>query len=187
MAHTILTGDRPTRPLHLGHYVGSLESRVRLQRSHRTYVLIADLQALTDHAEAPDRIRRNVLEVALDYLAVGIDPDAATLVVQSGDAFDPDAAGVEALKADYRAGGLGDIAVKRRLVDVLDAFLAPIRARRATLAADPDHVTALLRSGTASGRAVAARTLADVRAAMRLDPPPAFASDAATAGPDASR
>jgi len=329
MANAILTGDRPTGPLHLGHYVGSLASRVRLQRAYPTYVLIADLQALTDHADAPERIRGNVVEVALDYLAVGIDPDVATLVVQSGvpelaeltgyflnlvsvarlqrnptvkeemrqkgfdadvpagflvypvsqaadiaafradlvpvgddqrpmielaaeivrrfnrlyrpvlvepealvarvgrlpgtdgsgkmgkslgnaiflsdpadvvtrkvmamytdpghvraadpgrvegnpvfaylEAFDPDPAAVAALAARYRAGGLGDVAVKRRLVDVLEAFLAPIRARRAALAADPGHVVALLRSGTARGRAVARRTLADVRAAMGLD------------------
>jgi tryptophanyl-tRNA synthetase len=81
---TILTGDRPTGPLHLGHYVGSLENRVELQREYATYVLIADVQALTDHAEEPELVRRNVLEVALDYLAVGIDPAAATIVVQSG-------------------------------------------------------------------------------------------------------
>ncbi len=84
MRKTILTGDRPTGPLHLGHYVGSLKSRVDLQREYATYVLIADLQALTDHAEQPEQIRRNVLEVALDYLAVGIDPREATIVVQSG-------------------------------------------------------------------------------------------------------
>jgi tryptophanyl-tRNA synthetase len=332
MAKTILTGDRPTGPLHLGHYVGSLQNRVRLQRDHDMYVLIADLQALTDHAEQPELIRRSILEVALDYLAVGIDPTVATIVVQSGvpelaeltvhylnlvtvarllrnptvkeemrqkgfdaelpagflaypvsqaaditafraelvpvgddqlpmieqtveivrrfnriypgprgpvlvepealvpriarlpgtdgsgkmgkslgnaiflgdpsdlvarkvmgmytdpghvriedpgrvegnpvfaylQAFDPDAARVEALEAHYRAGGLGDVAVKRRLIDVLEAFLAPIRARRAALAGDPAHVSALLRAGTARGRAVARRTLADVREAMGL-------------------
>jgi tryptophanyl-tRNA synthetase len=329
---TILTGDRPTGPLHLGHYVGSLESRVGLQRDHHTFVLIADLQALTDHADEPAQIRRHVHDVALDYLAVGIDPDVATIVVQSGvpelaeltvyflnlvsvarlqrnptvkeemrqkgfdaevpagflaypvsqaadiaafraglvpvgddqrpmielaaeivrrfnrtygpvlvepealvprvgrlpgtdgsgkmgkslgnaiflsdpadvvarkvmgmytdpghvrasdpgraegnpvfaylDAFDPDAAAVEALKARYQSGGLGDVAVKRRLVDVLEAFLAPIRARRAELAADPARIAAVLRTGTARGRAVARRTLADVRAAMGLHEPP---------------
>jgi len=84
MRKTILTGDRPTGPLHLGHYVGSLQSRVDLQHEYATYVLIADLQALTDHAEQPELVRRNVLEVALDYLAVGIDPTVATIVVQSG-------------------------------------------------------------------------------------------------------
>jgi tryptophanyl-tRNA synthetase len=298
-------------------------------------VLIADLQALTDHAEAPELIRRSVLEVALDYLAVGVDPGVATIVVQSSvpeltelatyflnlvsvarlqrnptvkeemrqkgfdadvpagflvypvsqaadiaafranlvpvgddqrpmielaaelvrrfnrlyrpvliepealvppvgrlpgtdgggkmgkslgnaiflsdpadvvaekvrgmytdpghvrasdpgrvegnpvfaylDAFDPDPAAVEALKARYRAGGLGDVAVKRRLIDVLEAFLTPIRARRAEIAADPARVADVLRAGTARGRAVAARTLADVRAAMGIgqwDPGP---------------
>ncbi len=291
-------------------------------------MLIADVQALTDHAEEPELVRRNVLEVALDYLAVGIDPAIATIVVQSGvpelaeltvyylnlvtvarlgrnptvkeemqqkgfgadvpagffvypvsqaaditafradvvpvgedqlpmieqtveivrrfnrlygatlveptalipkharlpgidgqskmgkslgnaiflsdppdvvskkvmgmytdprhiraelpgmvegnpvfgylDAFDPDEAGVDDLKRRYRAGGLGDVAVKRRLVDVLEACLAPIRARRDQLARAPDAVARILREGTQTGRAVAQRTLADVRRALRL-------------------
>ena len=84
MRRTILTGDRPTGPLHLGHYAGSLATRVELQHSHATYVLIADLQALTDHADRPEEIRHNVMEVALDYLAVGIDPGVSTIVIQSG-------------------------------------------------------------------------------------------------------
>ena len=325
---TILTGDRPTGPLHLGHYVGSLQNRVALQREYATYVLIADVQALTDHAEEPELVRRNVLEVALDYLAVGLDPAAATIVVQSGvpelaeltvyylnlvtvarlgrnptvkeemqqkgfgadvpagffvypvsqaaditafradvvpvgedqlpmieqtveivrrfnrlygptlveptaliakyarlpgtdgqskmgksldnaiflsdpadvvsrkvmgmytdpqhirvelpgrvegnpvfgylDAFDADAAGVDDLKRRYRAGGLGDVAVKRRLVDVLEALLAPIRARRSELARDPTTVARILREGTETGRGVAQRTLGEVRRALRL-------------------
>jgi len=329
MKKVILTGDRPTGPLHLGHHVGSLRSRVALQHEHATYVLIADLQALTDHAEDPGRIRENVLEVALDYLAVGIDPAAATIVVQSGvpelaeltmyylnlvsvarlqrnptvkeemqqrgfeanvpagflvypvsqaaditafkahlvpvgedqlpmieqtveivrrfnrlygpvlvepealvpevarlpgtdgqrkmgkslgnaiflsdppdvvaakvaamytdprhlrvedpgtvegnpvfsylAAFDPDRAAVERLKDRYRAGGLGDVAVKRRLLDVLDGLLAPIRARRTELARDPGHVRRILREGTGKARAVAQRTLREVREALRLD------------------
>ena len=83
--HIILTGDRPTGPLHLGHYAGSLENRVRLQgRCRRQYLLIADLQALTDHAGEPARIAANVLEVALDYLAVGLDPTRSPFVRQSG-------------------------------------------------------------------------------------------------------
>ncbi len=83
MTRTVLTGDRPTGPLHLGHYVGSLRNRVALQREYETFVLIADLQALTDHADNPALIRQSVLEVALDYLAVGIDPAVAAIVVQS--------------------------------------------------------------------------------------------------------
>jgi tryptophanyl-tRNA synthetase len=83
MSRTILTGDRPTGPLHLGHYVGSLQQRVLLQHEHATYVLIADLQALTDHFDEPEQVRANVLEVMLDYLAVGLDPAVATMVVQS--------------------------------------------------------------------------------------------------------
>ena len=329
---TILTGDRPTGPLHLGHYVGSLRQRVALQRAHATYVLIADLQALTDHADAPEKIRDHVLEVALDYLAVGLDPEAATIVVQSQvpelaeltvyflnlvtvarlqrnptvkdemrqkgfeaevpagflvypvsqaadiaafkanlvpvgddqlpmievaaeivrrfnrlygdadgpvlvepealldtvsrlpgtdgatkmskslgnvinlsdppdvvaarvrgmftdpkhlrvedpgtvegnpvfaylDAFDPDAAEVARLKQRYRAGGLGDSVVKRRLLEVLEAFLEPIRRRRAEWARDRAAAERVLREGTARGREVAAATLGEVRRAMRL-------------------
>jgi tryptophanyl-tRNA synthetase len=328
MKKTILTGDRPTGPRHLGHYVGSLRQRVALQHEHATYVLIADLQALTDHFDAPAQVRANVLEVALDYLAVGLDPAVATIVVQSQvpelaeltvyllnlvtvarlqrnptvkdemrqkgfeadvpagflvypvsqaadiaafkahlvpvgddqvpmieqaaelvrrfnriyapvlvepeallgpvsrlpgtdgeskmskslgnvinlsdptevvaarvrgmftdpkhlrvedpgtvegnpvfaylDAFDPDAAAVEALKARYRAGGLGDTVVKARLLEVLEAFLTPIRRRRAEWARDLPAVERVLREGTARGREVAAGTLAEVRRAMRL-------------------
>jgi tryptophanyl-tRNA synthetase len=332
MTRTILTGDRPTGPLHLGHYVGSLKQRVLLQRDYATFVLIADLQALTDHFDEPEQVRANVLEVMLDYLAVGLDPAVATIVVQSRvpelaeltmyflnlvsvarlqrnptvkdemrqkgfeadvpagflvypvsqaadiaafkadlvpvgsdqvpmieqavevvrrfnrtypgsagpvlvepeallgpvarlpgtdgeakmskslgntinlsgsadevalkvrgmftdsrhlrvedpgtvegnpvfsylDAFDPDAAAVAALKARYRAGGLGDSAVKARLAEVLDALLTPIRRRRAEWARDPGEVHRLLAEGTARGRAVAVATLAEVRSAMRL-------------------
>ncbi len=80
----ILTGDRTTGPLHLGHYAGSLKNRVALQESHRQFLLLADTQALTDNAHDPGKVRSNVLEVALDYLAVGIDPAKTTICVQSG-------------------------------------------------------------------------------------------------------
>src|SRR6266436_7307134 len=79
----ILTGDRTTGPLHLGHYVGSLQNRVRLQSEYDTHVLIADIQALTDNFEHPENIAANVFEVALDYLAVGLDPEKVKIVVQS--------------------------------------------------------------------------------------------------------
>lgn len=79
----ILTGDRPTGQLHLGHFIGSLRSRVGLQDSHHQHLLLADAQALTDNADNPDKVRRNILEVALDYLAVGIDPTKTTICVQS--------------------------------------------------------------------------------------------------------
>ncbi|MCU4335280.1 tryptophan--tRNA ligase [Acinetobacter pittii] len=79
----ILTGDRPTGQLHLGHFVGSLRSRVGLQDSHHQHLLLADAQALTDNADNPDKVRRNILEVALDYLAIGIDPTKTTICVQS--------------------------------------------------------------------------------------------------------
>lgn len=79
----ILTGDRPTGPLHLGHYVGSLRNRVELQHTHQQYVLLADAQAITDNADDLAKVRRYVTEVALDYLAVGIDPGVSTICVQS--------------------------------------------------------------------------------------------------------
>lgn len=329
MKKRILTGDRPTGPLHIGHYVGSLKNRVALQREYETFVLLADAQALTDNAEYPEKVRANILEVALDYLAVGIDPAVSTIVIQSMvpelaeltmyflnlvsvarvgrnptvkdeikqkgfqesvpagfyvypvsqaadiagfgahlvpvgedqapmveltveivrrfnrlyapvlvepealipqvarlpgtdgggkmgkslgnaialsdpadvvkrkvmgmftdpnhlrvedpgtvegnpvfsylDAFDPEPGVVADLKARYRRGGLGDVAVKQRLVEVLEAELGPIRARRAEHASDPGEVLRMLADGTARGRAVVARTLADVRGAMRLD------------------
>lgn len=80
---TILTGDRPTGPLHLGHYVGSLVDRVRLQREYDTFILVADVQALTDNFDNPQKVRDNVSEVVLDYLAVGLDPNIITIFVQS--------------------------------------------------------------------------------------------------------
>jgi tryptophanyl-tRNA synthetase len=326
---TILTGDRPSGPLHLGHYVGSLKARVELQRAYDTYLLIADLQALTDHADQPELIRRNVLGVAFDYLAVGLDPHVVTLVVQSAipelaeltlyylnlvtvarlqrnptvkeemrqkgfgsqapagfliypvsqaadisafrahlvpvgedqlpmieqtveivrrfnktygpvlvepqallsavprlpgtdgkakmskslgnaiylsdpheilvkkvmgmftdpkhvhaldpgrvegnrvfsylDAFDPEREAVEDLKRRYWAGGLGDVAVKQRLIEVLEQFLAPIRQRCAIYAKEPTEVLRLLREGSEKGRSVAAGTLQQVRAALRFD------------------
>lgn len=326
---TILTGDRPTGPLHLGHYVGSLRGRVELQHSHDQTILVADLQALTDNAGRAADVRRNVLEVVLDYLAVGIDPTVTDVALQSAipemamltvlylnlvtvarlernptvraeiemrgfrrdlpagfltypvsqaaditavratlvpvgddqlpmieqtneivrrlaqlagrqvlpecrallsstprlpgvdgrkaskslgnaislsaspdeiraavramftdpghvrasdpgrvegnvvfahlDAFDPDRDAVEALKAHYRAGGLGDMAVKRRLEEMLQALLEPIRTRRAQLAADPAAALAVLERGTERARETAATVLADVQEAFHLD------------------
>jgi tryptophanyl-tRNA synthetase len=309
----ILTGDRATGPLHLGHYAGTLRNRVALQRTHDQHLLIADLQALTDHADRADRVRDAVLEIALDYLAVGIDPDRTVICLQSGlpalaelsmlylnlvtvsrleriptireeiasrgfgravpagflsypvaqaaditafraelvpvgsdqaplieitneivrrvnalageqvlpearalipeagrlpaasgrgkmsksagtalplsarpeeisafvrsmytdpghlrvedpgrvegnvvfaylDAFDPDRAGVAELKARYRAGGLGDGAIKRRLEDLLQELIRPIRERRAVFARDPAQVIEILRLGTGRAR-----------------------------------
>ena len=86
MGKIILTGDRPTGKLHLGHYVGSLRRRVELQNSgqfEKIFVMIADAQALTDNADNPEKIRQNLIEVALDYLAAGLNPDKCTLFVQS--------------------------------------------------------------------------------------------------------
>jgi tryptophanyl-tRNA synthetase len=321
--HTILTGDRPTGPLHLGHYAGSLRSRVALQHEHDQTVLIADLQALTDNAGRPAHVAHNVLEVALDYLAVGIDPVRTTIALQSQlpaladltnlylnlvtvarlernptvkveieqrgfardipagflcypvsqaaditafratlvpvgddqlpmieqtneivrrvnrlagaevlreceallsntprlpgvdgrkasksagnaislsatpdeiraavqsmytdpkhlrvsdpgrvednvvfaylDAFDPNPMAVAELKGRYRHGGLGDVVLKRRLIDVLEALIAPIRARRAALGSDLAFVRTVIREGTAMARAVTDAVADDVR------------------------
>lgn len=79
----VLTGDRPTGALHLGHYVGSLANRLELQNTCEQFVMIADVQALTDHADDPKRVHDSILEVALDYLAVGIDPKKSTIFIQS--------------------------------------------------------------------------------------------------------
>ena len=329
MNERILTGDRPTGPLHIGHLVGSLNTRVALQSKYETYVLLADVQELTDHFDRPRQVRENVLQVALDYLAVGLDPQRATFVIQSQlpeiaeltvlylnlvtvshlrqnptvkteiaqkgygeavpagflvypvsqaaditafgahlvpvgadqlpmieqtreivrrfnalyapvlveprellspvsrlpgldgngkmskslgnaiflsdsadevrrkvmgmytdpghlraadpgrveghpvfaylDAFDPDSAGVAALKEHYGRGGLGDVTLKRRLVDVLEATLAPIRERRAVFAGDMEAVQEVVQRGTGRGREVAAQTMRAVRGAMGLE------------------
>ena len=319
----ILTGDRTTGPLHIGHYAGSLLNRLKLQDSHDQYLLLADMQALTDNAHDPAKVRANVIEVALDYLAVGIDPAKTTICLQSHlsaladltllylnfvtvarlernptikdeirargfgrdipagflcypaaqaaditafkarvvpvgedqaplveqtneiarrinatagrtilpearalipkagrlpgvdgkakmsksggnairlsasadqirkavramytdpghlraedpgqvegnvvftylDAFDDDKEAVEDLKARYRRGGLSDSVIKRRLEDVLQELIAPIRARRAVLAGDPAHVLRLVREGTARARVVTDRTRREV-------------------------
>ena len=86
MDKIILTGDRPTGRLHVGHYVGSLRRRVELQNSgeyKKTFIMIADAQALTDNAEHPEKVRNNIIEVALDYLACGIDPEKSSIFIQS--------------------------------------------------------------------------------------------------------
>lgn len=83
MKEQILTGDRPTGPLHLGHFAGSLQQRVMLQHSHQQTILVADLQALTDNGHHPAKVADNILNVVADYLAVGIDPDKTTICLQS--------------------------------------------------------------------------------------------------------
>ena len=86
MKQIILTGDRPTGRLHVGHYVGSLKERVKLQNSGKydeIYIMIADAQALTDNAEHPEKVRQNIIQVALDYLACGLDPEKSTIFIQS--------------------------------------------------------------------------------------------------------
>ena len=86
MSNIILTGDRPTGRLHVGHYAGSLKRRIELQNSGKydeIYVMIADAQALTDNADKPEKVRQNIIEVALDYLSCGLDPEISTLFIQS--------------------------------------------------------------------------------------------------------
>ena len=325
----ILTGDRTTGPLHIGHYAGSLKNRVRFQDDHDQYLLLADTQALTDNIGDILKVRSSVLEIALDYLAVGIDPSKSTICLQSHlpalaelsmlylnfvtvsrlernptireeikarsfgrdipagflcypaaqaaditafkasivpvgedqapiieqtneivrrvnstvgtkvlpevtavipksgrllgingkakmskslgnaiplsaspdeisdsvkrmftdpnhlraedpgqvegnvvfsylDAFDEDQAEVEELKARYRRGGLGDVMVKRRLDEVLQEMLAPIRERRARLAGDLGYVREVVREGTVKARAITRSTYNEVADALGL-------------------
>jgi len=83
MKQKILTGDRPTGSLHLGHYIGSLQNRIQLQHTYDQYILVADLQALTDHFDHPEKITTHIIEVVKDYLSVGIDPNQTTIFIQS--------------------------------------------------------------------------------------------------------
>jgi tryptophanyl-tRNA synthetase len=325
----ILTGDRPTGPLHLGHFVGSLRNRVAYQHDYRQFIMLADAQALTDNMDDTGKVHRNVVEVALDYLAVGIDPSKSTILIQSQipelaeltfyylnivtvarlernptvkeeirlrgferdipagfltypasqaaditafkaaivpvgddqipmieqtneivrrfnriadrdvlveckalvpeigrlpgidgkakmskslgntinlgatadeiraavkkvytdplhlrvadpghvegnvaftylDAFDLDQAGLAEMKAHYQRGGLGDTVVKARLEACLQELLAPIRARREELAKDRGYIMQILKEGTYKAREVAAKTAAEVKAALGL-------------------
>jgi tryptophanyl-tRNA synthetase len=84
MQQVILTGDRPTGRLHLGHYTGSLSNRVKLQNSYKQYIMIADVQALTDNFENPTKVSENICEVMADYISVGINPEISTIFIQSG-------------------------------------------------------------------------------------------------------
>jgi tryptophanyl-tRNA synthetase len=325
----ILTGDRTTGPLHIGHYAGSLRNRLRYQDSHEQFLLLADAQALTDNAHDPAKVRRSVVEVALDYLAVGIDPARTTICLQSHlpalaelsmlylnfvtvsrlernptikdeihargfgrdipagflcypaaqaaditafkatvvpvgedqaplieqtneivrrinatagvtvlpearavipkagrlpgidgkakmsksggnaiplsaspdmiraavramftdpahlrvedpgriegnvvftylDAFDDDKAALEELKAQYQCGGLGDGKIKKRLEDILQALIAPIRASRERLSADQGYILDTIRQGTESARERTEATKRDVVEALGL-------------------
>ncbi|MFC4709761.1 tryptophan--tRNA ligase [Enterococcus eurekensis] len=333
MLNTILTGDRPTGQLHLGHYVGSLKTRVEMQKDpdNQLFVMVADIQALTDNAKNPEKVSANVLQVALDYLAIGLDPNKSTLFIQSQipqlaelmmyylnlvsvsrvrrnptvkaeieqknfgeslpagffvypvsqaaditafkanlvpvgedqkpmleqtqeivhsfnsiyktdvlvqpkavlppkgmgrlpgidgngkmskslgngiyladsadvlkkkvmsmytdpnhirvedpgqvegnmvfsylDVFGTEKEYIEELKAQYRQGGLGDVKIKRYLIDVLEAHFGPIRARREEFAKDPSAVMEILRQGSLKAEKVAAETLDEVKRAMGI-------------------
>jgi len=326
----VLTGDRPTGRLHLGHYAGSLLNRVKFQHEYNQFIMIADMQALTDNAEYPEKVRKDVLEVALDYFAVGLEPNINTVFIQSlvpelaeltmyylnlvtlarlqrnptvknemeqkrfggnvpvgfliypvsqaaditafkgelvpvGEdqlpmieqtnevvrrfnnlyngqilveckavvsrvtrlpgtdgktkmgkslnnaiylsdssdviqkkvmgmftdpdhiraedpgkiennpvfaylnAFDPDKITIDEMKAHYQRGGLGDIAVKKHLNEVLQELLKPIRKKRQELEKHPEEIMKILKTGSEKAQAVAEKTLKDVRRAMRLD------------------
>lgn len=329
----VLTGDRPTGKLHIGHYVGSLKERVKMQNSgdYQPFIMIADQQALTDNARDPEKIHNSLLQVALDYLAVGLDPTKSTIFIQSQipalaelnlyylnlvtvarlernptvkaeiqqkhfnrsipagfftypvsqtaditafkaqlvpvgddqepmleqareivrsfnniygsvlvepegvfppkgqgripgldgnakmskslgnaiyladdadtlkkkvmsmytdpnhihvadpgqvegnvvftylDIFAKDRQKVQELKDHYRQGGLGDVKIKRYLLEVLDAELAPIRQRRAEFATDPAAVYQMLKAGSEAANQVAAKTLSEVKEAMGLN------------------
>ena len=334
MGKIILTGDRPTGKLHLGHYVGSLHNRVQLQAdpNNQMYIMVADQQALTDNADNPKKIQESIFEVGLDYLGVGLDPSKSTIFIQSQipqlpelmmyylnlvtvsrlernptvkseidqkgfgkslpagflvypvsqaaditafkathvpvgddqkpmleqarevvrdfnriyntdalvepelmlppkgqgrlvgidgkgkmskslnngiylsdsadevqkkvmkmytdpghirvedpgkvegnvvftylDIFDPDKEKVAELKAQYQAGGLGDVKIKRYLIDVLDEALSPIRARRAEYEKDRGYVLDMMKQGSEKAERVAAATLDEVKAAMSIN------------------
>ena len=79
----VLTGDRPTGKLHIGHYFGSIQNRLKLQEQYETYILIADVQALTDNFNNPEKVRTAIKELAKDYLSCGIDPEKCTIYIQS--------------------------------------------------------------------------------------------------------
>ena len=123
MKNIILTGDRPTGKLHIGHYVGSLKRRVELQNSgkfEKIYIMIADAQALTDNFDSPEKVRANITEVALDYLACGIDPKKSTVFVQSYVLlYEPRHAGTAGTQSDGKGG---DQAEKLRAVPAHGLF-----------------------------------------------------------------
>jgi tryptophanyl-tRNA synthetase len=326
----VLTGDRPTGRLHLGHFVGSIQNRVKLQNeADRSFYMVADIQALTDNSENPDKVRNNVIEVALDNLACGLDPKKTIMFIQSQipeiaeltvlflnlvtlarlkrnptvksemkdkgygedvpagflaypisqaadilfaksnlipvgedqlpvieqvneivddfnrfygetfskvkhlvgetprlvgtdgnskmskslnnaiylsdsyeeiskkvmsmytdpkhihvedkgsvegnvvfvylDIFDEDKEEVEKLKEQYRNGGLGDVVIKKRLIEVLEKIIQPIRSRREDFAKNPEFVMGILRDGTERAREIAKHTMIEVKKAIKID------------------
>ena len=187
----LLTGDRPTGKLHIGHYMGSLVNRVNLQNSglYESYIMIADQQALTDNARNPEKIRNSLIEVALDYLSVGIDPTKSTIFIQSQipelseltmhylnlvtvsrlERNPTVKSELKEMKEHYQRGGLGDVKVKKYLNEIIQAELKPIRNNRKMYESDIDYVYDILKEGSINAREVASTTLLEVRKAIGLD------------------
>lgn len=166
----ILTGDRPTGSLHIGHYIGSLSNRVKLQDEYEQYILIADQQALTDNFDNPEKVRANILEVALDYLAVGIDPGKVegNPVFIYLEAFGKDKDKIRELKEHYKRGGLGDVVLKKYLNEVMQEILEPIRKKRKIYEENKDEVVKILKKGTEKSRIITSETLDEVKEAMNI-------------------
>ncbi|WP_195963910.1 hypothetical protein [Clostridium cuniculi] len=187
----LLTGDRPTGKLHIGHYIGSLVNRVNLQNTglYNSYIMIADQQALTDNARNPEKIRNSLIEVALDYLSVGIDPTKSTIFIQSQipelseltmhylnlvtvsrlERNPTVKSELKEMKEHYQRGGLGDVKVKKYLNEIIQAELKPIRNNRKMYESDIDYVYDILKEGSINAREVASTTLLEVRKAIGLD------------------
>lgn len=163
---TILTGDRPTGQLHPGHYVGSLRQRVQLQHDHRQFILMADLQGLTDNGSDPQK-RRFVCNPR--HLRIA-DPGQSegNVVFTYLDAFHQDNSLIADMKAHYQRGGLGDRQCKNELEDCLQTLLAPIRERRATIIADKGMLLELLRQGSERAHHLTQQTLHEVKRGLGL-------------------
>ena len=149
----ILTGIRPTGPLHLGHYAGALENWLKLQNEYDCYFLIADRQ-VADHAHDLPRVRNAVWDVALDWLAVCLDDDTAE---------------VSDLKERYKRQGVSNAELKDRLTQVLNELLEPIRQRRAQYEGNMVQVREALEHDTGRARVIARETMEMVHDALDLD------------------
>jgi tryptophanyl-tRNA synthetase len=139
------------------------DGRAKMSKSLGNAIYLSDL---------PDVVSDKVMRMYTDPRHAGVDDPGqveGNVVFTYLDAFDPDRSGLEILKERYRAGGLGDVALKHHLIDVLHRLLTPIRARRQDLSRDPEQILRILREGTKRGRVVARDTVAEARRAMHLD------------------